>query len=206
MNNRIFIEEDKEFSLNEMAHFISRALTAAASLDTADCDEVRIPRADVFFTIRDVLGFLNQFVPGEFKFDQTTFQSYHVHYLPSGIKKQRLKKGLLIGKAQTAIYLKKETGQYPVWAEKDDAIMELIRSIESKPKTAPKAATTEKMLDNRAHVAVQIYEREGKLPEWVNDNPRLKEKVDQLIDENKDHLQSTSELLSEFLKEGADVE
>ena len=202
MNNRIFIQEDKEFSLSEMAHFISRALTAAASLDTADCDEVCISRDDVFFTVRDVLGFLNQFVPGKFKFDQTTFQSYHVHYLPSNITKQRAKSGLLIGKAQTAIYLKEETGQYPVWAEKDDAIMELIRSIESNPKAAPTAVATEKVLDNRAHVAVQVYEREGKLPEWVNDDPRLKEKVDQLIGENADHLQSTSELL----KEGADVE
>ena len=197
MNNRIFIQEDKEFSLSEMAHFISRALTAAASLDTADCDEVCISRDDVFFTVRDVLGFLNQFVPGEFKFDQTTFQSYHVHYLPSGITKQRAKRGVLIGKAQTAIYLKERTGQYPVWAEKNDAIMELIRSIESKPKAAPTAAATEKMLDNRAHVAVQLYEREGKLPEWVNDNPRVKEKVDRLIKENEDHLQSMQAILKE---------
>ena len=197
MNNRIFIEEDKEFSLNEMAHFISRALTAAASLDTADCDEVCISRDDVFFTVRDVLGFLNQFVPGEFKFDQTTFQSYHVHYLPSGVTKQRAKKGVLVSKAQTAIYLKKETGQYPAWAEQDDAMMELIRSIESKPKAAPTAAATEKILDNRAHIAVQIYGREGKLPEWVNDDPRVKQKVDRLISENEDHLQSMNELLKE---------
>lgn len=197
MNNRIFVQEDKVFSLSEMAHFISRALTAAASLDTADCDEVSVSRDDVFFTVRDVLGFLNQFVPGEFKFDQTTFQSYHVHYLPSGVTKRRKKNGLLIGKAQTAIHLKQETGKYPVWAEKDDALMELIKSIESKTTAAPTAVVAEKRLDNRAHVAVQIYEREGKLPEWVNDDPRLKEKVVQLIDENGDHFQSMRELLKE---------
>ena len=197
MNNRIFIEEDKDFSLNEMAHFISRALTAAASLDTADCDDVCLSRDDVFFTVRDVLGFLNQFVPGEFRFDQTTFQSYHVHYLPSNVPKQRAKKGLLVSKAKTAIYLKDKTGKYPAWAEKDEALMELIKSIENKPVAAPTAVVTEKVLENRAHVAVQIYEREGKLPEWVNDNPRLKEKVDQLINENKDHLQSMNELLKE---------
>lgn len=202
MNNRIFIQEDKEYSLSEMAHFVSRALTAAASLDTADCDEVRIPRDDVFFTIRDVLGFLNQFVPGEFRFDQSTFQSYHVHYRPSGVTKQQQKKGVLINLAQTAIYLKKETGQYPVWAQKNDAMMELIKSIESKRSAASTAVVTEEILDNRAHIAVQLYEREGKLPEWVNDDPRLKEKVDLLISENTDHLQSMRELL----KEDADVQ
>ena len=197
MKNRIFIQEDKVYSLSDLAHFISRALTAAGSLDTADCDEVSISRDDVFFTVRDVLGFLNQFVPGEFKFDQTDFQFYHIHYLPSGVMKQRSRKGLLAGKARAAIYLKQGTGKYPGWAERDDALMELIKSIERKPVEVPTAAAAENRLENRAHVAVQLYEREGKLPEWVNDDPRLKEKVAQFIDEKGDHLQSVRELLKE---------
>lgn len=180
--NRIFIEEDKEFTLDEFAHLVARAVRSVASVDI-DKDEVKYSRDDVYFTIVDMLGYINERTPGRFKIDQTSFQSYLIHYVPDGIAKTRKAKGLLVSKAQSAIEIKASSGSYPVWAENDDALMELIQSIENKPKAAPTAVIPEKTLENRAHVAIQIREREGQLPDWVNDDPRLKEKVEQLIDE-----------------------
>ena len=67
MHNRIFIEEDKEFTLDEFAHLVARAVRSVASVDI-DKDTVVYSRDDVYFTIVDVLGYINERTPGRFKF------------------------------------------------------------------------------------------------------------------------------------------
>lgn len=184
MHNRIFIEEDKEFTLDEFAHLVARAIRSVASVDI-DKDEVVYSRDDVYFTIIDVLGYINERTPGRFKLDQTTFQSYLVHYVPAYVDKKRKMKGLIIGKARSAIQIRDVSGKLPVWAEQDADVMEAIHEIENKPKAAPTDAVPQHVLENRAEIAVQIYEREGKLPAWVASNPQLKEMVEARIDPEK---------------------
>ena len=128
MQNRIFILEDKEFSLDEFAHLVSRAVKSVVSVDI-DKDEVTYSRDDVYFTIVDVLGYINERTPGRFRFDQTTFQNYLIHYIPDSIVKKDAKKGTTKDLARTAIMLEEQTGQLPTWASKDDNLAQVIASI-----------------------------------------------------------------------------
>ena len=189
VHNRIFIEEDKEFTLDEFAHLVARAVRSVASVDI-DKDEVIYTRDDVYFTIIDVLGYINERTPGRFKFDQTTFQNYLVHYIPDAIQKRKKTKGLLISKAQTALHIKAEKGELPVWAVNDSAIMDLITNMESVPKEAPthlvqKSAETRQQTDEQidalAHEAVRVYRKIGEIPETVTSNVGVLKKFTELI-------------------------
>ena len=192
MHNRIFIEEDKEFTLDEFAHLVARAVRSVASVDI-DKDEVVYSRDDVFFTIIDVLGYINERTPGQFKFDQTDFQSYILHYVPAYIGKRRKSKGLITSKAHSAIQIRDVSGNLPVWAEQNEDVMAAINEIENKPKAAPTDAVPHHVLENRAEIAVQIYERDGKLPDWVASNPQLKEMVEERI--NPEQFEMARQLL-----------
>ena len=128
MHNRIFIEEDKEFTLDEFAHLVARAVRSVASVDI-DKDTVVYSRDDVYFTIVDVLGYINERTPGRFKFDQTTFQHYLIHYVPDSIIKKKAQKGTTRDLARTAIHLEEQTGRLPIWAASDDTLAQAIASI-----------------------------------------------------------------------------
>ena len=128
MHNRIFIEEDKEFTLDEFAHLVARAVRSVASVDI-DKDTVVYSRDDVYFTIVDVLGYINERTPGRFKFDQTTFQHYLIHYVPDGTIKKKAQKGTTRDLARTAIHLEEQTGRLPIWAASDDTLTQAIASM-----------------------------------------------------------------------------
>ena len=117
MQDKIFIEEDKEFSLDELAHLVSRAIRSVARVDI-DKDEVVYSRDDVYFTIVDVLGYINERTPGRFKFDQCAFQQYIVHYVPDKVIKRQANKESIQGLARTALYLEELTGKPPLFAKK----------------------------------------------------------------------------------------
>ena len=178
MHNRIFIEEDKEFTLDEFAHLVSRAIKSFAHADIGDT-EITYSREDVFFTITDVVGFINERTPGNFKVTQVSSQNYQIHYTPPHVDKQRSKKGLILGKAKSALHLKEISGKLPAWAERDPQVMNAIADIQNKPKAAPTIPA--EVFDNRANLAIQIFEREGRLPSWVDDDPRIRERVDALL-------------------------
>ena len=128
MHNRIFIEEDKEFTLDEFAHLVARAVRSVASVDI-DKDTVVYSRDDVYFTIVDVLGYINERTPGRFKIDQTTFQNYLIHYVPDSIIKKKAQKGTTRDLARTAIHLEEQTGRLPIWAASDDTLAQAIASM-----------------------------------------------------------------------------
>ena len=109
MHNRIFIEEDKEFTLDEFAHLVARAVRSVAAVDI-DKDEVKYSRDDVFFTIVDVLGYINERTPGRFKIDQTRFQEYLIHYVPASTDKKKGMKSMTLSKANAARNLRNMTG------------------------------------------------------------------------------------------------
>ena len=128
MHNRIFIEEDKEFTLDEFAHLVARAIRSIATLDV-DKDEIVYSRDDVYFTIVDCLGYINERMPGRFKFDQTSFQHYLIHYVPPYVDEKKGMKGLLASKVSSALQIREITGKLPVWAENNEDIMEKIKSM-----------------------------------------------------------------------------
>ena len=127
MHNRIFIEEDKEFTLDEFASLVSRAIRSVATVDI-DKDKVVYSREDVYFTIVDVLGYINERTPGRFKIDQSSFQNYLIHYVPDSTLKKKAQKGTTQQLARTAIHLEEQTGRLPVWA-KDESITQAIASM-----------------------------------------------------------------------------
>ena len=131
MHNRIFIEEDKEFTLDEFAHLVARAVRSVASVDI-DKDTVVYSRDDVYFTIVDVLGYINERTPGRFKFDQTTFQNYLIHYVPDSIIKKKAMRGTTQDKARTAVHIEELTGSLPVWASNDEPTLQAIASLKQK--------------------------------------------------------------------------
>ena len=128
MHNRIFIEEDKEFTLDEFASLVSRAIRSVATVDI-DKDKVVYSREDVYFTIVDVLGYINERTPGRFKIDQSSFQNYLIHYVPDSTLKKKAQKGTTQQLARTAIHLEEQTGKLPVWASKDESITQAIASM-----------------------------------------------------------------------------
>ena len=187
VHNRIFIEEDKEFTLDEFAHLVARAVRSVASVDI-DKDEVIYTRDDVYFTIIDVLGYINERCPGRFKFDQTTFQSYLVHYIPDAIQKRKKTKGLTVSKAQSALVIKEQSGELPTWALQDSAIMEAITDIENTPKSAPTLQKsveareqTDEQIEMLAHEAFRLYEKLGEIPATVTANIGVLKRFNELL-------------------------
>ena len=106
MHNRIFIEEDKEFTLEEFAHLVSRAIRSLSGAEIGD-NEIVYSQQDVFFTIVDVLGYISERTPGRFKFSQTSFQNYMIHYIAPNTEKKKGAKSLVLSKAQSALDLKR---------------------------------------------------------------------------------------------------
>ena len=155
MHNRIFIEEEKEFTLDEFAHLVSRAIRSVASVDI-DKDEIKYSRDDVYFTIVDCLGYINERTPGRFRIDQTSFESYLIHFVPDAERKQRASKGLFASKIQSALHIRSTTGELPVWAENDEAILEKIAEIDNQPPAAAPAHIPQKALEERLDVDSQI--------------------------------------------------
>ena len=192
MHNRIFIEEDKEFTLDEFSHLVARAIRSIAGADIGD-EEVIYTQKDVYFAIVDVLGFINERTSGNFKFTQTSFQHYLIHYTSAEKEKVRKHRGLAISKAQSALQIKDASGKLPVWAENDDEIMSIIRDIEHKREneSQPKAAPTH-LAENRlslddqiqklAQNAVNTYEKDGVIPESVHANMAVLRKFYELLD------------------------
>lgn len=168
MHNRIFIEEDKEFTLDEFAHLVARAVRSVASVDI-DKDEVKYSRDDVFFTIVDVLGYINERTPGRFKIDQPRFQEYLIHYVPSSVEKKRSDKGFLKSKVVAALNLKEMTGELPVWATQNPEIMERIQETKNaKAETSNanvKAAQAEadESVQKAVDTALDVFHKTGEI-------------------------------------------
>lgn len=186
MLNKIFIEEDKEFSLEEFSHLIARAMRSLATIPVEHEKDIVYSRDDVFFTIVDIFGYINERTPGRFRIDQTSFQSYLIRYIPPTIDKKKGMRGLLMDKAQTAIHLHEQTGRYPVWAQNDEALMDLIQTLRNKFKAAPSDAAVERPLSERASIAIQIYKFTNNMPGWVAEDPKLQEMVEALLKEDTD--------------------
>ena len=187
VHNRIFIEEDKDFTLDEFAHLVARAVRSVASVDI-DKDEVIYSRDDVYFTIIDVLGYINERCPGHFKFDQTTFQSYLVHYVPDAIQKRKKTKGLTVSKAQSALVIKEQSGELPTWALQNSAIMDAITDIENTPKSAPTLQKsveareqTDEQIEMLAQEAFRLYEKLGEIPATVTANIGVLKRFNELL-------------------------
>ena len=187
VHNRIFIEEDKDFTLDEFAHLVARAVRSVASVDI-DKDQVIYTRDDVYFTIIDVLGYINERTPGRFKFDQTTFQNYLVHYIPDAIQKRKKTKGLTVSKAQSALVIKEQSGELPTWALQDSAIMDAIGEIEDTPKSAPTLQKsieardqTDEQIEMLAQEAFRLYQKLGEIPATVTANVGVLKRFNELL-------------------------
>ena len=92
LHNRIFIEEDKEFTLDEFAHLVARAIRSVAGVDI-DKDKVVIHETTYISQFLIVLATSTKRTPGRFKIDQTKFQNYLIHYVPDSIVKKDARKG-----------------------------------------------------------------------------------------------------------------
>ena len=73
--------------MNSLPSF--RALFVPVATVDIDKDKVVYSREDVYFTIVDVLGYINERTPGRFKIDQSSFQNYIIHYVPDGTLKKK---------------------------------------------------------------------------------------------------------------------
>lgn len=184
--NKIFIEEDKEFTIEEFSHLIARAMRSLATIPVEYEKDITYSRDDVFFTIVDILGYINERTPGRFRIDQMNFQNYLIRYIPPTLDKRKGMKSLLMDTARTAIVLHEQTGRFPVWAQKNEAMMDLIAAILKKREAAPSDNISKRTLEERASTAVQIYQITGRMPEWVSEDPQLQEQVDILIKEDND--------------------
>ena len=185
MQNKIFIEEEKEFTIDEFSHLVARAIRSLSAANIG-ADEVVYSRDDVYFTIVDVLGYINERTPGNFKFSQTSFQDYQIHYIPPYAEKKKKDKGLKVGLAQSAITIKESTGKYPVWATRDDTVMEIIKGIEKKNESASPNVTTKSSIEKRARVAIKYFQNDGVLPLWVDSDPALKARVTELLPDDNE--------------------
>ena len=192
MLNKIFIEEHKEFTIEEFSHLIARAMRSLATIPVEHEKDITYSRDDVFFTIVDILGYINERTPGRFKIDQTNFQSYLIRYIPPTLDKKKGMKGLIKDKAQTAITLQNQTGRFPTWAVKDEALMDLIETLLSKREAAPNDSVAKRTLQERASTAVQIYQITGRMPVWVSRDPQLQEEVNAFMKEDDDESSSNS--------------
>ena len=82
MHNRIFIEEDKEFTLDEFASLLSVAIKTVT--DTEINEDTRYRGEDIYACIDAVLGYINERVHGDqFRLKQTDPNTYVVVYIPS---------------------------------------------------------------------------------------------------------------------------
>ena len=187
VHNRIFIEEEKEFTLDELANFVRRALLSLATIDVGK-DEIVYSRDDVYFSIVDILEFINIRSPGRFKIEQTTFQSYLIHYIPDAIQKRKKTKGLIVSKAQSALVIKEQSGEFPAWALQDSAIMDAISDIEDTPKSAPTLQKsveareqTDEQIEMLAQEAFRLYEKLGEIPATVTSNIGVLKRFNELL-------------------------
>ena len=105
-----------------------------------------------FFAIVDILGYINERTPGQFKIDQTFFQNYVINYVSEESQKQKAKKGIIVEKAQSALVIEEQTGELPVWAD-NPAILETIAEIKAK-----RVLNSESVAENREAVNEQIEE------------------------------------------------
>ena len=187
VHNRIFIEEEKEFTLDELANFVRRALLSLATIDVGK-DEIVYSRDDVYFSIVDILEFINIRSPGRFKIDQTSFQNYLIHYIPDAVEKHKKSKGLVVSKAQSALVIKEQSGAFPTWALQDSAIMDAIADIEDTPKSAPTPQKsveareqTDEQIEIFAQQAFQVYQKLGEIPATVTSNVGVLKRFNELL-------------------------
>ena len=187
VHNRIFIEEEKEFTLDELANFVRRALLSLSTIDVGK-DEIVYSRDDVYFSIVDILEFINIRSPGRFKIEQTSFENYIIHYIPDAIQKRRKTKGLTVSKAQSALVIKEQSGELPTWALQNSAIMDAIKDIEDSPKSAPTLQKsveareqTDEQIEMLAHEAFRLYEKLGEIPATVTSNIGVLKRFNELL-------------------------
>ena len=183
MQNTIFIEEDKKFTLDEFAHLVARAIRSLAAAEIGDA-EIVYPRDDVYWTIVDVIGFINERTPGSFKLTQTSFEKYHIHYTPPQAAEKKAKRNLVVSKAQSALTIKEASGRLPVWAETDPEVMSSIEAIQAKQNTKTEASgaarrnteereRVDRQIENRAEFAIKHYRQFGSLPNWASQDKRI---------------------------------
>lgn len=187
MQNTIFIEEDKEFTLDEFAHLVARAIRSLATAEIGDA-QIVYPRDDVYFTIVDVLGFINQYTPGNFKLTQTSFEKYHIHYVPPQAAEKKAKRNLVASKAKSALTILEASGRLPVWAENDPEVMTAIETIQAKQNAKTEASgavqrnaeereRVDKQIEDRAEFAIKHYRQFKSLPNWASQDKRILEHV-----------------------------
>ena len=71
MHNRIFIEEDKEFTLGEFAFVIKNAIHFITDADI-DKNQAIYSGNDVYQAIHSLLDYINEHAPGRFKIAHTS--------------------------------------------------------------------------------------------------------------------------------------
>ena len=105
----------------------------------------------LYFSIVDILEFINIRSPGRFKIEQTSFENYIIHYIPDAIQKRRKTKGLIVSKAQSALVIKEQSGEFPAWALQEQR--DYGRDLGNRGHTEISTHTTEK---RRSRVSRQM--------------------------------------------------
>ncbi len=111
MRNLIAIDDKKDYTLSEFAHIVRRALSAIAN-ESPDCEFVYSGR-EVYFTVFDLLGYVNDRVPGEFKIEQPKSKHYEIVYTEKEPARQVASNALAQETARTAQMLFEQTGEWP---------------------------------------------------------------------------------------------
>ena len=127
MRNLIAIDDKEEYSLSEFLHIVKRALSAIAN-ESPNCEFV-YPGREVYFTIFDMLGYVNDRVPGEFKINQPKSRMYEIVYTDEKAARRKAGGSQWRDAAQTAKLLYEQTGEWPIWASKPEIQSILNNSI-----------------------------------------------------------------------------
>ena len=73
--------------MKSFSHLIARAMRSLATIPVEYEKDITYSRDDVFFTIVDILGYINERTPGRFRIDQMNFQNYLIRYIPPTLDK-----------------------------------------------------------------------------------------------------------------------
>lgn len=127
MKNLILIDDNREYTLSEFAHSAKRALSAIAAQAPSDLP-VSYPGREVYFCIIDLLSWINDRVPGEFRIAQTKSKHYQIIYYEKAEEEEKAQAELNRNAAKTALEIENMTGQLPAYANKP-AIAEIVDKL-----------------------------------------------------------------------------
>ena len=127
MQNLIQIDDRRDYSLSEFMHIVKR-VSSAVGAESPDDENLIYPGREVYFTIVDMLGYINDRIEGEFRITQTKSRHYHIVYQEKQTAKRKAGKANDMAIAKTAIDLEEMTGRLPAFANKPE-ILELVNKI-----------------------------------------------------------------------------